>query len=875
MNSFFKRACLFVFFAYSCIPALMGQEDGIPDNVKVNISPGNLKSVLDQIQQHTSYSFAYNNEEIARVTDAGIQQGEYRLAEILKTLERKHRLDFQNRNGVIYVKRKKTQTPREVKGRVLDESGQPLPQANIIEKGTSNGVVTDMNGNFRMRISGTDAILLISYLGYLTREIRPGDKSVIQVDLDPDASILDEVVVTDRRNITEIKKPQMSVNRLSAEQIKRTPVVLGESDPLKSLLQLPGVTNAGEASSGFNVRGGAADQNLILLDGSPMFSDSHLFGFFSVFNADVISEMDLYKGGIPAGFGGRVSSVLDVHQKNGDYQDFHMNGGIGLISSRLLAEGPIAKGKGSFLVAGRSSYAHLFLKLADNDNSAYFYDLNTRLNYRFNENNTLFVSGYLGRDIFNFSDNFSSSYGNTMLNLRWKHDFSDNLSSDLSLIYSDYRFGLELESQDFVWDNAIETYSAKYDMRYYLWENFNLHFGAHATYYDFNPGTLKPNGDNSSINFEQLDKKYALEPAFYIDAEHKISEKLSVRYGLRYSMFYRYGQEDVNIYENDRAVVFNPTFRIYEEGTPTGSVHYDSGETIASFDNFEPRVGISYAFNDNTSVKASYNRMSQYLHLLSNTQSPTPINIWTPSGPFIEPQLLDQVALGYFKNFKEDAYSLETEVFYKQVKNRIDYIDGAELIANNDIEQVILNGEARSYGLEVLLRKNTGRLTGWIAYTLSRAEQKTPGRTPEETGINNGNWYLSPYDKLHNLSVTGGYELNDKWSFGANFTFQTGQPYTFPKGQYEIGGIKVPNYTSRNEDRLPSYHHLDVSATYTPKPQKKKGWQGEWVFGIYNLYSRKNSASVSFRPNEDTGVNEAVRLSIFGIIPSVSYNFKF
>lgn len=875
MNLLCKRAGLFIFLICGYLPVLTAQQDNIPDNIKVRLNPGSLRAVLEQVQQQTSYSFAYNNEEIDRVADAGIKQGEYNLKEILKTLQQKHHLDFKNRNKIIYVKRKKTGAARQIKGRVLDESGEPLPQANVIEKGTSNGVVTDMNGNFTTRISGTDAVLLISYLGYLTREVRPGDKSVISVNLQEDAAVLDEVVVTDRRNITEIKKPQMSVNRLSAEQIKRIPAVLGETDPLKSLLQLPGVTNAGEASSGFNVRGGAADQNLILLDGSPMFSDSHLFGFFSVFNADAISDMELYKGGIPSSFGGRVSSVLDVHQKNGDYQDFHMNGGIGLISSRLLAEGPLAKGKGSFLVAGRSSYAHLFLKLTDNNNSAYFYDLNTRLNYRFNENNTLFLSGYFGRDIFDIGDSFSSSYGNTMLNLRWKHDFSDNLSSDLSMIYSDYRFGLNLNSQDFQWDNAIETYSAKYDLRHYLSDSFSLHYGGHATYYDFNPGTLKPDGEDSGINFEQLDKKYALEPAFYIDAEHTISEKLSVRYGLRYSMFYRYGQQDINVYEDDRAVVFNPDFRIYEKGIPVSATHYGSGETIASFDNLEPRIGISYALNDNTSIKASYNRMSQYLHLLSNTQSPTPINIWTPSGPFTEPQLLDQVALGFFKNFRDDAYSLETEVFYKKVKNRIDYIDGADLIANNDIEQVILNGKARSYGLEVLLRKNTGRLTGWIAYTLSRAEQQTPGRTPEETGINNGDWYLSPYDKLHNLSVTGGYELNNKWSLGGSFTFQTGQPYTYPKGQYEIGGIRVPNYTSRNEDRLPSYHHLDVSATYTPKPKKKKGWQGEWVFSIYNLYSRKNSASVSFRPNEDTGVNEAVRLSIFGIIPSVTYNFKF
>ncbi|MEH6680190.1 MAG: carboxypeptidase-like regulatory domain-containing protein [Sediminicola sp.] len=877
----FKKMNVALIMVYA---GAMAQSAQLPSDPIVKLEKGTLRSVFDQIQEQTPLSFAYTNGEVDEGLMAELKWGETRLKTVLNELDSQYQLRFRNIKNVIYVSngskddlktREKQQEPVTVRGKVLDEDGKPLPGVNVLEKGTSNGVVSDMDGSFRLKVSGSDAVIQVSYIGYLSKEIPVEGRSSLTIDLTEDATQLDEVIVTRERQLSEIKKPQMSVNSLSMQQIKRTPAVLGESDPLKSILQLPGVTNAGEASSGFNVRGGATDQNLILLDGSPIFSDSHLFGFFSVFNADVISNLELYKGGIPASFGGRVSSVLDVHQKTGDPEDFHMNGGIGLISSRLLAEGPFDKGRGSFVVAGRASYAHLFLKLADNENSAYFYDLNTKLNYRLNGTNSLFFSGYYGRDVFDISDSFSSSYGNTMANLRWKKNFSDLVTADLSLIYSDYLFGLNLGIQDFEWDSSIKNFGLKYDFKHHLSEDIQLNYGANALYYDFNPGTLRPDGDDSGINFQQLDKKYALEPAFYLDVEHTISEKISVRYGLRYSMFYRYGQEDITLYEDDLPVIFNPDLMVYEKAEPIGSTPYGKGENIASFDNLEPRLGISYSLNDNTSFKASYNRMAQYLHLIANTQSPTPVNVWTPSGPYIKPQLLDQWALGYFRNLKDGAYSLETEVFYKEVQNRIDYIDGADLIANNNIEQSILNGEARSYGLEVLLRKNEGKFTGWISYTLSRSEQRTPGRSPEETGINDGDWYLTPYDKMHNLTLAGAYGLNDKWSFGANFTFQTGQPVTFPTGKYEFGGIMVPNYTSRNGDRLPAYHHLDLSATYVPKPDKKNGWRSEWVFSLYNLYNRQNSASVSFRANEDTGINEAVRLSIFGIIPSVSYNFKF
>ncbi|SFC78523.1 Outer membrane receptor proteins, mostly Fe transport [Parapedobacter composti] len=864
--------CLFpfVFFGHS-----LAQENSI------TLKNPSLQELFNTIEANSDYRFAYDSRlNINGRTGFSITISPDNIEAALTELERKSNYMFRRQGQNITVKhaagnRQETHT---LSGTISNEQGQPLQGANIIIKEKDAGIASDRNGRFSIPLQEGVYTLRITYVGHLDTEKEVGVYGDVEkhFTLMQNGKTLDEVTVTGKqKQIAEIKKPQMSVNSLSVAQIKRTPVVLGEADPIKSLMQLPGVTNAGEGSSGFNVRGGAADQNLLLLDGAPIYGDSHLFGFFSVFNADALSGLELYKGGIPSKFGGRVSSILDARQRIGDNRDFHMNGGIGLISSRLTAEGPLEKDRGSFMLAGRSSYAHLFLKLAGENNSGYFYDLNTRLNYRLNENNSLYLSGYYGRDVFDINDLFSSSYGNAMLNLRWRHRFSDNLEADLITFYSDYRFGLELAFADFLWDNAIESYGVKYDFSHRFSDAFSLQYGAGGMYYDFNPGTLAPSGPASIINFTQLDKKYALEPSVYVDAEHTLSDKLTIRYGLRYSLFYRYGQETVTHYADNRPVAFNPVFGIYERGTPVGSTQYGRGEQISSFNNLEPRVALSYALDDNTSLKASYNRMTQYLHLLANTQSPTPVNVWTPSGPYTKPQLLDQVALGYFKNFSDDRYTIETEAFYKTVDNRIDYVDGAELIANNHIEQVILNGEARSLGWEFLLRKNTGKLTGWIAYTLSRAEQRTPGHTPEEPGIAGGNWYLSPYDKLHNLVITGVYELNDRWSFAANFALQSGQPVTFPDGQYRFGGLTIPSYGSRNDSRLPTYHHLDVAATYIPRPRKQKSWRGEWVFSIYNVYNRMNAASIRFGANEETGINEATRLSIFGIIPGVSYNFKF
>lgn len=744
----------------------------------------------------------------------------------------------------------------------------------VVEK--QMGAAANEYGFYSLTLPAGTYTVKFSYVGFgdITETVELNGNVRRNIAMSSDENRIEEVVVGDNTGKVNIRKPEMSVNKLTVAEIKRIPVVLGETDILKSILQLPGVTNAGEGAGGFNVRGGAADQNLILLDEATVYNSSHLFGFFSVFNADAIKDLKLYKGGIPARFGGRVSSVLDIYQKEGNSNAFHGTGGIGLISSRLMAEGPLKKDIGSFLVAGRASYAHLFLKLTDNDNSAYFYDLNAKFSYKLGESDNLYLSGYFGRDLLEISDSFNNQYGNSIFNLRWNHLFSDKLFTNLSAIYSDYYYGITLNFIGLQWDSNIRNFNLKYDFKHYLSGGTRLFYGVNAIYYDFNPGTVSPTDESSAVNYRQLEKKKAFEPALYIEAEQDWGEHITVNYGFRYSMFYRLGGQNLNVYDG-RPVTFNSDLGIYEKADPIGTRYYKSSETISDFANLEPRASIAYEITPTQSVKASYNRMSQYLHLISNTSSPTPLDVWAPSDNWLKPQILDQYALGYFRNFKDDAYSLETELFYKTMKNRVDYIDGADLIGNDAIEQVVLPGRARAYGWEVLLRKNKGKLNGWISYTLSRSEQQTKGMASSDPGINDGQWYKTGYDKLHNLAVTASYQFTKKWSFGGNFVLQSGQPATFPNGQYEYQGIIIPSFGLRNEDRVPAYHHLDLSATYVPKPDKKKGWQGEWVFSVYNVYNRMNAASITFRQNENTAANEAVRLSIFGIIPSVTYNFKF
>ncbi|WP_062060584.1 TonB-dependent receptor [Aquimarina longa] len=768
-----------------------------------------------------------------------------------------------------------------ISGTIHDVSnGETIFGASVFLSGTTVGGITNEYGFYSITAPKGTYKIVISYMGYVdsTQEVILDNDQKLNFELIESSEQLDEVIITSgETERVNIKKPEMSTAKLKAETIKKMPVVLGEVDIIKSIQTLPGVTNTGEGSSGFNVRGGAVDQNLVLLDEAIIYNTSHLLGFFSIFNADAIKDIKLYKGGIPARFGGRVSSVLDVRQKDGNNKRIGLTGGIGLISSRLAVEGPLFNKNGSFLVAGRGSYAHLFTDAFKDikGNKVKFYDLNLKTNYKLSEKNKLYLSGYFGRDVFNFSTSFKSSYGNLSGNLRWNHIFNDRLFSNLSVIYSKYDYELTIKSAEFDWTSYINNYNLKYDLKYYLSNDLKLEFGGNGIFYDFFPGEITPTSLTSPINYRKLDEKKAIETGVYLNAEHKITEKLTAQYGLRYSAFSRLGGQTLSNYKDNQPVVYNSALGIYEEGEVVGDTKYKKSETIKSYGNLEPRVGLSYQLTETSSLKAGYSRTAQYIHLLSNTISVTPLDVWTPSGKFIKPQLSNQYALGYFRNFKNSTYSLEIEGYYKNIDNRIDYIDGSDLIGQNTIETQILNGKSRAYGLEFLFRKNKGNFTGWLAYTISKSEQRTLGDNVAGPGINDGKWYSTAHDRTHDLSITGIYKLNDKWTFSSNLIFQTGRPVTYPNGQYQYEELSIASYSDRNSNRLPSYHRLDISATYTPNNKPNRRWKGEWIFGIYNLYNQKNAASISFGQNLETGANEATRTAIFGIVPSISYNFKF
>ena len=770
------------------------------------------------------------------------------------------------------------QTKYAVSGVVKDiANGETFVGATVLLKGTSIGSTTNEYGFYSITAPEGNYTLTTSYMGFKTfeRAINLSANQKLNIELKADAAQLDEVVIkAEESKKVDLGTPQMSVAKLSARDIKRIPVVLGEVDLIKSIQLLPGVANAGEGASGFNVRGGAEDQNLILLDEAIIYNASHLFGFFSVFNADAIKDVKLYKGGIPARFGGRASSVLDIRQKDGNSKEFELTGGIGAISSRLAAEGPMFKDKGSFLIAGRAAYANIFLALANESSRAGFYDLNLKTNYEIDGNNKVYLSGYLGNDNFNLAGLFTNSYGNLSGNLRWNHIFNNKLFSNVSVIYSRYNYNLKIPIEGIDWTSDIGNYNIRYDFKYYASDKLTFDFGASGIYYEFHSGRLKPFGEFSGVNPKKLDDKFALEMGVYTSLEHKISNKLTAQYGLRFSYFNRLGKQTLNNYANNLPVVYNEELGIYERAEPISNTSYGKGKSIATFNNLEPRFALSYQLNEQSSFKVSYNRMAQYLQLISNTTSATPLDVWAPAGNFIKPLIVDQYAVGYFRNFRENMFSVETEAYYKTNDNRVDYINGAELIAQNTIETEILTGEARAYGLEFLLRKNEGNFTGWLAYTLSRSQQRAPGGAAGGTGINNGKWYNSNWDRTHDFSFTGNYKLNEKWQFGANMVFQTGRPVTYPNGQFIYNGLSLATYSERNASRLPSYHRLDLSATLTPRKNRNRKWQGEWVFGIYNAYNRKNAASIAFGQNQKTGVNEASRTAIFGIVPSVTYNFK-
>lgn len=758
-------------------------------------------------------------------------------------------------------------------GYVRDAStGEVLIGANIVVDGTNRGTTSNSYGFYSLTLKAGWHTIKYLYLGYRTAvdSVNLTTSRVLDVDLTPVSLEMEAIETFAERPDQNVRSLEMSVSALDVKAVESVPVVLGELDIVKSLQLLPGVTTVSEGASGFNVRGGATDQNLVLLDESPIYNASHLFGFFSVFNSDALNEVKLYKASIPAKFGGRLSSVLDIHQREGNRKAFNAEGGIGLVSSRLLVEGPLQENKGSFLLAGRRTYGDLFLSLFNNEATAYFYDLNLKANYEFDDRNRIFLSGYFGRDRFEVVDVFGNSWGNFALSMRWNHIFGERLFSNLSLVYSDYDYSLDIlsDGSPFNWTAHILNYHVKTDFSYFLSEERQLDFGGGAILYGFQPGEIRPVG-KSAVTGQTLDEKSAIESSAYLDYRQSLTDRLGVQAGLRFSSFNRMGRQTVFRYADDAPAVFNSTLGRYEDGVVVDSTRYGSFESIANFTALEPRVSFRFQVDDESSIKAMYNRTKQYIHLISNTTSPSPLDIWAPSGPYIKPQEADQVALGYFRNFRDNAYEASLETYFKTMRNQLDYVDGAQLLFNNTIETEILTGTGRAYGAELFIRKKTGSVTGWISYTLARTERRVRGLGQTDPGVNDGQYYPSNYDKTHDLSVTAIYEANPKWSFSANFVFSTGVPATYPNGRYEFAGVSLSQYERRNDRRLPPYHRLDLSATW------KNVLRGDWTLSIYNVYNRRNASSITFRQNEQNpGVSEAVRIAIFGIVPSITYNFK-
>jgi len=763
----------------------------------------------------------------------------------------------------------------KIQGVVTDaESENPLAGAYISIPAIMGGTTTDPDGFFTMIVPSGEYLLQFDYIGYQTiREQVLADKDImikIQMKLLLEET---ETIVTSaiesRDNIASI---EMSISQLDYKTIGRIPAVLGEVDLIKSIQLLPGVSSVGEGVSGFNVRGGAVDQNLVLLDNSPIFNASHLFGFFSVFNNDATGNATLYKGGIPAKYGGRLSSVLEVNQRDGSPDNVKLAGGIGLVSSRLLVEGPFPGKKGSFLVAGRRSYGDLFLPLFDIENRAYFYDLNVRAAYELNTKNRLYLSGYLGHDVLEIADVFGNNWGNKTFSLRWNHQFTQNTVWNLSAGTGEYDYGLKIlsEGSEFEWRAAIQSFQLQADFITGLSDQSILDYGFSAIYYRFNPGEIKPLTPASAILPDALDKKYALEPAAYIGLEQDFSSAIKVQVGVRYSAFIRLGEQTVYQYQSDRPVRYIEQLGRYEDGIVVDSVHYGPWETIDVDQNIEPRLSLRYRFSENTALKLSYNRTAQYVHLISNSTAPSPLDLWTPSGSYIEPQNADQIALGFFHDFNNGAYGTSLELYYKQMHNQVDYVDGASLTFNNTLETELLTGEGRAYGMELFFEKRKGRFSGWLSYTFARSERRVPGAGLGDPGINGGRYYPSNFDKIHDLSVSGSYRLNKNWTFSATFVYNTGRPLSYPQGRYEYAGIVVPQYEDRNLQRMPDYHRMDISAILHDK------LGGDWIFSIYNVYNRMNATSITFRQNEENPVNtEAVRTTIFGFVPSITYNFAF
>ncbi len=743
-----------------------------------------------------------------------------------------------------------------ISGTVKDKkTGETLIGAAVqLENSNNVGTITNEYGFYSLELPEGSHNIVISYVGFNTvvASLNLATSLIMDIEMD-DSNVLQEVVVTAEKKDDNLTKPEMGVEKLNMADIAKIPVLFGEKDVLKTIQLLPGIKSTGEGSSGFSVRGGGTDQNLILLDEAPVYNASHLLGFFSTFNSDAIKDATIIKGNSPAQYGGRLSSVLDVKMKEGNNKDYNVSGGLGLISSKLNIEGPIQNVKSSFIVSGRRTYADLFLKLTEDfkDSKLYFYDLNAKTNYRINEKNRLFLSGYFGRDVLGFGNNFGINWGNATGTLRWNSILNDKLFSNTSLIYSNYDYNINIKNgeTDFNINSNIKDLNIKQDFSYFANPKNSIRFGVQAIHHTITPSSFS---GTVNSNTKKVGRK-AWETALYFNNVYKPTDKWSIDYGMRSSAYTIVGGDTYNIYDN--------------KGTKTDSVVLNDGEVGKTYFTIEPRLTLNYRLSNTKSLKAGYARNSQHLHLLSNSTGGNPTDQWLGNSYNVKPELADQISIGYSQNFNENNYELGIESYYKTMQNQVDYKDGADLQTTADVESELLFGKGRAYGLEMILKKKTGKFTGWVSYTLSKTERKIDG-------INNNEWYNARQDRTHDLSLVGSYAINDKWSISSVFVYNTGNAVTFPTGKYNLNGNTIYKYSSRNANRMPANHRLDISATYEFKKRGK--YESSLNFGIYNVYGRENAYTVTFRDKEvDPSRTEAVQTALFKWVPSVAYNFKF
>lgn len=754
-------------------------------------------------------------------------------------------------------------------------SGEDLIGARITVKELEGvGAITNAYGFYSLTLPKGNYTIQYKSLSFEQGEftVELTENIVKNIELEPAGRTLDKVEVTAERLDENVTSAEIGVDKLSMSDIDNIPVIFGEKDPLKTIALLPGVKSAGEGNSGFYVRGGGADQNLVLLDGAPVYNASHLLGFFSVFNSDALKDIKLYKGAAPAQYGGRLSSVLDIRMKEGNMKRFSASGGIGLISSKLTLEGPIVKDKGSFIISGRRTYADIFLKLSKDTNAQnsvlYFYDLNAKANYRLGKKDRIFVSGYFGRDNFGFADQFGFDWGNATGTFRWNHIYGDKLFGNLSFVFSDYNYKIKFGSGDETFEigSRIQDFNLKKEFDWFINENNTLKFGINAIHHTFKPGEIDT-GPGIGFELEDVPNAYSVETAVFASNEQKIGKRITLIYGIRGSNFAQLGSDgDIYTFDGD--------------GDVADTNYFDRWKNVQTYWGLSPRISGNFLLSESNSIKAGYARSYQFLHLISNSTASSPTDIWLPSSINIKPQISDQFSIGYFQNFLDNQLEFSTEIYYKNMQNVIDYRDGAEVSLNPLVEGDLLYGVGRAYGAEVMLKKKRGKFTGWVSYTASKTEKKF-------TKINENTWFPARQDRTHDLSIVGIYNIGEQWTVSSTFVYYTGNAVTLPSGKYEIDGQLVNYYSERNGYRLPDYHRLDFGATFYHKKYKEKKdpetgeikkvpkkWLSSWNFSVYNVYARENTFSIDFQEN-DAGQTEAVQLALFKIVPSISYMFKF